>query len=127
MRKRRRNSRLAPFGAGLLAGYILTAGIAAAGALIMWIAGADSGLSWLAAVPAAAMGSFLCGRTAGKMRRRGGLKTGAACGLLYSIPLVLLSIFFGELHGVLLPVKLALCIGFGAAGGVSGVNSQDKA
>ena len=126
MRKRRRNSRFAPFGAGLLAGYLLTAGIAAVGALIMWLAGADSEISWLAAVPAAAMGSFLCGRTAGKMRRRGGLKTGAVCGVLYCLPLILLSLIFGGVQGVLLPVKLALCVGFGAAGGVAGVNSQDK-
>ncbi len=126
MRKRRNNSRLTPFGAGLAAGYLLTVGIAAAGALLMWIAGADSGLSWLTAVPAAAMGSFLCGRVAGKMRRRGGLKTGAVCGIMYFLPLLLLSLIFGAVQGVLLPVKLALCIGFGAAGGVAGVNSQDR-
>lgn len=126
MRKRRSNSRLLPFGAGLAAGYMLTAGTAAAGALIMWILGADGGLSWIVAVPAAAMGSFLCGRTAGKMRRRGGLKTGAVCGIMYCVPLILLALIFGTVQGVLLPVKLALCIGFGAAGGVSGVNSQDK-
>lgn len=127
MRKRRRNSRIAPFGAGLLAGYILTGAIAAFGALLMCIMGADSGLSWLTAVPAEALGSFLCGRTAGKLRHRGGLKTGALCGLFYCLPLIMLSVFFGEIQGVLLPVKLALCIGFGAAGGVAGVNSQDKA
>lgn len=126
MRKRRSNSRLLPFGAGLAAGYMLTAGTAAAGALIMWILGADGGLSWIVAVPAVAMGSFLCGRTAGKMRRRGGLKTGAVCGIMYCVPLILLALIFGTVQGVLLPVKLALCIGFGAAGGVSGVNSQDK-
>lgn len=126
MRKRRSNSRLLPFGAGLAAGYMLTAGTAAAGALIMWILGADGGLSWIVAVPAAAMGSFLCGRTAGKMRRRGGLKTGAVCGIMYCVPLILLALIFGTVQGALLPVKLALCIGFGAAGGVSGVNSQDK-
>ncbi|MBP0983874.1 MAG: TIGR04086 family membrane protein [Oscillospiraceae bacterium] len=126
MRKRRSNSRLLPFGAGLAAGYLLTAGTAAAGALIMWLLGADGGLSWIVAVPAAAMGSFLCGRTAGKMRRRGGLKTGAVCGIMYCVPLILLALIFGTVQGALLPVKLALCIGFGAAGGVSGVNSQDK-
>lgn len=126
MRKRRSNSRLLPFGAGLAAGYMLTAGTAAAGALIMWILGADGGLSWIVAVPAVAMGSFLCGRTAGKMRRRGGLKTGAVCGIMYCVPLILLALIFGTVQGALLPVKLALCIGFGAAGGVSGVNSQDK-
>lgn len=126
MRKRRSNSRLLPFGAGLAAGYLLTAGMAAAGALIMWLLGADGGLSWIVAVPAAAMGSFLCGRTAGKMRRRGGLKTGAVCGIMYCVPLILLALIFGTVQGALLSVKLALCIGFGAAGGVSGVNSQDK-
>lgn len=92
----------------------------------MWILGADGGLSWIVAVPAAAMGSFLCGRTAGKMRHRGGLKTGAVCGIMYCVPLILLALIFGTVQGALLPVKLALCIGFGAAGGVSGVNSQDK-
>lgn len=92
----------------------------------MWILGADGGLSWIVAVPATAMGSFLCGRTAGKMRRRGGLKTGAVCGIMYCVPLILLALIFGTVQGALLPVKLALCIGFGAAGGVSGVNSQDK-
>ena len=127
MRKRRRNSRLAPFGAGLAAGYLLTAGIAAAGAIIMWIAGADGGLSWLAAVPAAALGRLLCGRTAGKMRRRGGLKTGAVCGVMYFLPLLLLSLTLGQIQGVLLTMKLVLCIAFGTAGGVAGVNAQDKA
>ena len=126
MRKRRRNSRLAPFGAGLAAGYLLTAGIAAAGALIKWIAGEDGGLSWLKADQAPAQKSILSPSTAGKMRRRGGLKTGALCGVLYCLPLIVLSLIFGQVQGVLLPVKLALCIGFGAAGGVAGVNSQDK-
>lgn len=127
MRKRRGNSRFAPFIAGLLAGYLLTAGISAVGALLMWLTGADSGLSWLAAVPAAALGSFLCGRTAGKMRRRGGLKTGAVCGVMYFLPLLLLSLICGQIQGVLLTVKLVLCIAFGTAGGVAGVNAQDKA
>ena len=79
-----------------------------------------------AAVPAAALGSFLCGRTAGKQRRRGGLKTGAVCGVLYCVPLILAALIFGTVQGILLPVKAALCIGFAAAGGVSGVNSPEK-
>lgn len=126
MRKRRRNSRFLPFGAGLVAGYMLTVGVAAVSALIMWITGADGGIAWIPAILAAAMGSFLCGRTAGKMRRRGGLKTGAVCGVIYCLPLILLSLVFGTAQGVMLPVKVVLCIGFGTAGGVSGVNSQDK-
>lgn len=92
----------------------------------MWVIGADSGLSWLTAVPAVALGSFMCGRTAGKMRRRGGLKTGAVCGVCFFLPILVMSVIFGGIHGVLFPVKLALCLCFGTAGGVAGVNSQDK-
>ena len=126
MRRKHNGSRFMPFGAGLAAGYLLSLGIAAVGALIMWLTGADSGLAWIAAVPASAFGSFVCGRTAGRQRRRGGLKTGALCGVLYCVPLVLLSLIFGTAQGGLLPVKAALCIGFAAAGGVSGVNSPEK-
>ncbi len=126
MRRKKSRSRFMPFGAGLAAGYLLTLAVAAVGALIMWLTGADGSVAWLAAVPAAALGSFICGRTAGKQRRRGGLKTGAACGVLYCIPLVLAALIFGTVQGVLLPVKVALCIGFAAAGGVSGVNSPEK-
>lgn len=126
MRKRRKHSRLMPFWAGLTAGYLTTLGICTAGALIFWLVGADSGIAWLAALPAAALGSFVCGRTAGRQRRHSGLKTGAVCGVMYSLPLMLLGLIFGAAHGVMLPVKLALCIGFGTAGGVAGVNSQDR-
>ncbi len=126
MRKKRNNSRLTPFGAGLVCGYLLTIGIAAAGALIMWLGGMDSGLSWIFAIPAAAFGSFVCGRTAGKMRRRGGLKTGLVCGVLYCVPLIVLGLIFGTTEWVLLPIKLILCVGFGSAGGVAGVNSPER-
>ena len=41
MRRKKNRSRLLPFGAGLAAGYLLTIGVAAAGALVMWLTGAD--------------------------------------------------------------------------------------
>ena len=72
-----------------------------------------------------AAGSFVSGRTAGMLRRRSGLKTGAVCGSLYLLPLVLLSLIFGTMAGLLLVIKLVLCLSFGAAGGVFGVNSSD--
>ena len=80
MRRKKNRSRLLPFGAGLAAGYLLTIGVAAAGALVMWLTGADSSMA----------------------------------------------LIFGTVQGILLPVKAALCIGFAAAGGVSGVNSPEK-
>lgn len=126
MRKNFRRSRTAPFAAGLSVGYTAAAVVSAAGALIMWATGADSGAEWLAAILALAAGSFLCGRAAGKLRRRNGLKTGAVCGVVFIIPLLLLGLIFGRAEGAMLPVKLLLCLGFSAAGGVSGVNAPEK-
>ena len=126
MRRKHGNSRLAPFGMGIAAGYLATAAAAALSALIMLILGADGSIAWLPAIFAAAAGSFFCGRTAGKLRRRSGLKTGAVCGAAYILPLILLGMIFGRGEGALLPVKLLLCVGFAAAGGVVGVNSPEK-
>lgn len=126
MRKAKKNRRTLPFAAGLVSGYGLTLAVSAAAALGLSFTDSASELAWLAALLAMASGSFLCGRTAGKMRRRGGLKTGALCGVLYFLPLMLLSFIFGAAQGILLPVKAALCIVFSAAGGVAGVNTPQK-
>lgn len=125
MRKKRKNTRFFPYWAGIAAGYIVTAAMAASGALIMWIFGTDGGLAWLAAVPAIAAGSFVCGRTAGKIRRSGGLKIGLFCGIIYILPMLAVGLVLGTVGSGMLPVKLALCAGFGTAGGVSGVNSPE--
>lgn len=126
MRKKQSNTKTVPYLRGLAAGYLLTFAASAAGALIMLIAGTDSGMAWLPALIAGAAGSFLCGRTAGKFRRRDGLRTGALCGILYLAPLLVLSLIFGRAGGVMLPVRVLLCLGFAAAGGVAGVNSPEK-
>lgn len=114
-----------PFGRGFAIGYLVTAGISAAGALLLLLLGADGGISWLPAIAAAAAGSFFCGRTAGKLRRHDGLKTGAICGIMYIAPLLLLGLIFGRAEGGLLLIKLLLCLGFAAGGAVSGVNSPE--
>lgn len=122
MRKAKKDHRALPFTAGLAAGYGLTLAVSAAGALILSLTD-SSDMSWLAALLAMTAGSFTCGRTAGKMRGRGGLKTGALCGVIYFVPLMLLSFIFGTAGGILLPVKAALCVISSATGGVAGVNS----
>ena len=71
-------------------------------------------------------GSFFCGRTAGKIRRHDGLKTGAICGVIYIAPLILLGIILGRTDGTLILIKLLLCLGFAAGGAVSGVNSPES-
>ena len=112
-----------PFLTGLIVGYAITLVMCAAAALLMLMTDSAEGMSRVAAVLSTAASSFFAGRCAGKLRRHSGLKTGALCGIIYILPLLLLSLLFGNFGGVLFLVKLFLCIAFGAAGGVLGVNS----
>ena len=124
MRKKKRNTKFAPFAAGMAAGYgaALLAATLAAGALTLTDTAASG--SGAAAILAVSAGSFVCGRIAGKLRRKNGLQTGAVCGILFILPLVVLSLIFGLAGSILLAVKAALCLIFGMVGGVSGVNSD---
>lgn len=124
MRKKKRRSPLAPFAAGVAAGYGAALIFAALAAGALTITDTAATASGAAAVVALAAGSFVCGRVAGKLRRKGGLKTGALCGILFIIPTIVASLFFGLAGGVLLIVKTVLCVIFGMVGGVSGVNSE---
>ena len=124
MRKKKRRSPLAPFAAGVAAGYRAALSGAALAARALTITDTAATASGAAAVVALAAGSFVCGRVAGKLRRKGGLKTGALCGILFIIPTIVASLFFGLAGGVLLIVKTVLCVIFGMVGGVSGVNSE---
>lgn len=125
MRKKKKNSRLMPFGAGLCAGYAVLAVISGIAALILLITDAAASASSAAAVIAISAGSLTGGRVVGKMRRKDGIKSGALCGIAFIIPIFLLSIIFGKAGTFMMFVKIALSVIFGAAGGVSGVNAQD--
>ncbi|MDE6030516.1 MAG: TIGR04086 family membrane protein [Oscillospiraceae bacterium] len=123
MRKKKK-SPAAPFAAGMICGGVAALITAALGALLLSLLGASAGAAGTAAIAASAVGSFVCGRTAGVMRRRDGLKIGALCGILFFLPLLLLSLIFGTAGSVLLPIKAVLCLAFAAAGGVVGVNKE---
>ncbi len=112
-----------PFAAGVITGYAATLLMCVAAALLMLLTDSAEGISGAAAVIITAISGFVSGRHAGKLKRHGGLKTGALCGALYIIPLLLLSLISGGFGGALFFVKLILCIAFGAAGGVMGVNA----
>lgn len=124
MRKKKRSSPLMPYGAGLIIGYAVLAGISGITALIVLITDM-SAAAGISAVFAIAAGSFVSGRIVGKSRRREGIKTGALCGTAFIIPLLILSIIFGKAGTFMMFVKIALSVIFGAAGGVSGVNAKD--
>lgn len=126
MRRTKRQSRFAPFAAGLISGYAAALAICAAAALLLSFTDMASTAAGAAALLAAAAGSFVSGRTAGILRKRGGLKTGALCGVIFILPLTVLSAVFGMMGGFMLVVKALLCVCFAAAGGVSGVNREEK-
>lgn len=123
MRKKKKNSPLLPFGAGLAVGVISSLIIAAVGALILSFTDIASTMAGLVAIIATAVGSFLSGRTAGFLKRRNGLETGALCGVIFFAALLILSLAFGTAGTAMLPVKAVICLAFAAAGGVSGVNA----
>lgn len=123
MRRHKRSSPFKPYALGLGVGYAAAVLICAAAAMVLSFSDAAAKAAGAAAVVALSIGSFLCGRTAGKIKQRNGLKTGTLAGLLFSAIPVLLSLIFGSFGSVMLLAKPLLCVFFGAAGGVAGVNS----
>lgn len=126
MRKAKRNSRLKPFIIGMIVGYAATAAICAAAAVILSFTDSAATAAAAAAVIALSVGSFVCGKTAGFLRHRNGLKTGAVCGVLFVLPVTVLSLIFGSGNGGGLILKIGLCIAFGTVGGVAGVNKEER-
>lgn len=123
MRRGKKRSAAAPYALGIALGLVAVIITSALGAAIIALGGSAS-FAVIISIAAIAIGSFVSGRTAGALKQSGGIKTGALCGLMLFAPLILLSIVFGQLGGVLVWVKAALCIAFGATGGVVGVNSS---
>ncbi len=123
MRRHKRTSVFTPYAVGLGVGYAAAIIICAAAALVLSFSNAAAKAAGAAAVVAMSVGSFLCGRTVGGIKHRDGLKTGALSGLMFSVLPILLSIFLGSFGTVMLVVKPLLCVFFGTAGGVAGVNS----
>lgn len=123
MRRTKREHRLQPFAAGITIGYITTLLLSAIGALFLLLTDSAEALSGAVSVVVMALSCYIAGHTAGKQRRHGGMASGALCGLLYMILPFLISLLTLNVGGAMLIVKLLLCICFGAAGGVVGVNS----
>lgn len=123
MRRPKRDHRLRPFAAGIIIGYSATLLLSVAGALFLLMTDSAEALSGVISVVIMAASCYIAGYAAGKLRRHGGMTAGAACGLLYMILPFLISLVTLNVGGTLLIIKLLLCVGFGAAGGVVGVNS----
>lgn len=126
MRRKKNNSRLLPFVAGLAVGYAVMLLVSAAEALILSFFDGAAKTAGAAAVLALSVGSYFCGRTVGIIRRHNGLKTGLLCGLMYSVMPIVFSLIFGEFQGNMMIVKLLICALFGTVGGVAGVNADER-
>ena len=126
MRKKKINSRYVPYLAGMAAGYATVIIISAASAVVLSFSDSAGKSAGAASVIALALGSFVCGRIAGMLRHRDGMRTGALCGLVFSAVPMVLSIVFGQFGSIMMLVKPLLCVFFGTAGGVAGVNSSDS-
>lgn len=125
MRKGKRNYKLRPYLIGVLFGYIATVVTILPAALILSLMKSAAGAAGAAAVVALMIGSFVCGRISGTIHHKDGLKTGFLCGLIFSVPIILISVIFSSVSAGTLFLKAALCTSFAAVGGVSGVNSSN--
>lgn len=127
MRKKKRDPKLLPYAVGIAAGYIAALLVCIPAALVLSFTDVAAKTAGAAAVLAMSIGSFVCGRTAGIIKRRNGLKTGALCGVIFVLPLLILSaIFGGSSLSAMFFVKFMLCVAFAAVGGVAGVNREER-
>ena len=126
MRKRKHNSKLLPYAAGLIVGYIAMLPVCVLAAALLSLTDAAAQAAGAASVLAISIGSFFCGRTAGIIKRRDGLKTGALCGFAFVLPLLLISLIFSASRSAMFFVKIILCVAFSAVGGVAGVNREER-
>ncbi|MDE6726497.1 MAG: TIGR04086 family membrane protein [Oscillospiraceae bacterium] len=126
MRRKKRNDRFKPYLIGTLIGYAAMIATVLPAALILSLMKSASKAAGAAAVIALMIGGFVCGKTAGFVRQRDGLKTGFLCGLAFSVPIAVLTLIFSRDGAGTLFLKIALCASFAAVGGVSGVNSTEN-
>ncbi len=126
MRRAKRELWFAPYTRGMVTGYAAALIFAALGAAFLLATDSVQLLAGAVATVTFAVGGFASGRAGGAVSRRDGLKTGALCGALYMLPLALLSLIMGLMSGGMLLIKLLLCMVFGSAGGVVGVNRSDS-
>ena len=126
MRRRKMDPKYMPYLLGMAVGYGTALAISIAAAVILSFSDTAAKSAGAASVIALSVGSFMCGRTAGIIRHREGMRTGALCGLMFSAVPVALSLIFGYFGSVMLILKPLLCVFFGTAGGVAGVNRDES-
>lgn len=118
---------LRPLGVGLGIGVIVCAVILLIAAAIMTTGILPASAVTPVALAAAAIGAFVGGFVAARLSRERGLLYGAGVGLLLFLLITIVGIVASqEFRGTMMLIKAALTIGFGALGGVLGVNVKKR-
>ncbi len=118
---------LRPLGLGLGIGVIVCAVILLIAAAIMTTGIFPASAVTPVALATAAVASFVSGIVAARVSRERGLLYGAGVGLLLFLLITVVGMVTSqELRGTMMLLKAALTIGFGALGGVLGVNVKAK-
>lgn len=118
---------LRPLGIGIGIGVIVCAVILLIAAAIMTTGILPASAVNPVALAAAAIGAFASGFASARLSRERGLLYGAGVGLLLFLLITVVGMLSSqELRGSMMLLKAALTIGFGALGGVLGVNVKTR-
>ncbi len=118
---------LRPLGMGLGIGVIVCAIVLLIAAAIMTTGILPASAVTPVALAAAAIGAFISGFVAARLSRERGLLYGAGVGLLLFLLITIAGMLsLQELRGTMMLLRAALTIGFGALGGVLGVNVKTR-
>lgn len=118
---------LRPLGLGLCVGALCCTLLLLLAALLMNTADIPHSAVAPLAVCAAGFGAFAAGLTATLISRKRGLLTGAACGILLYLVLLLSGLVRdGGVDGVYALIKAAVLTVCGAVGGILGVNRKRR-
>ncbi len=116
---------LRPLGIGLGIGVIVCAVLLLLAAAIMTTGILPTAAVTPVSLASAAIAAFVSGIVAARLSRERGLLYGAGVGLLLFLLITIVGmIALQELRGTMMLLKAALTIGFGALGGVLGVNAK---
>ena len=113
-----------PFVFSAIVGLVVTGIILVVFAFLMSGVDLPQGIETFFSALALCIGCYCSGYLIGKVKKTLGMISGVKCGLIIFAFVLVLSIFSGGFTGQLLIIKLIICVGGGAFGGIVGVNSR---
>lgn len=124
MYRSRGRANLKPFIFSAVIGLVVTGVILIVFAFLMSAIDLPEGIEALFSALALCVGCYCSGFIIGKLKKSLGLISGAKCGIIIFAFILLLTVFTGGFTGKLIVIKLIICVGGGAFGGIAGVNNR---